>query len=70
MKVQAPCKGCEDRNPECHGKCERYKAFQAENEKAKAKAREERDLDWQQDRREFGQHIRIGLSNQKARYNT
>ena len=30
-RVKQPCeKDCPERSPECHGKCERYKAFQAE----------------------------------------
>ena len=28
----SPCKGCQDRSAECHGKCERYEAYRAEIE--------------------------------------
>lgn len=30
MKV--PCKGCTDRQPGCHDKCNKYKAFNDERE--------------------------------------
>lgn len=30
MKV--PCKGCTDRQPGCHDKCDKYKAFNDERE--------------------------------------
>lgn len=50
MKVQAPCMGCEDRNPECHGKCEKYAAYRAEREKEYAHRAEAAtlgaDSDW------------------------
>lgn len=29
MSVICPCRGCEDRTPECHGKCEPYLAWKA-----------------------------------------
>ena len=37
MKIKdAPCKGCERRNEECHAKCEDYKEWLIEHEKYKA----------------------------------
>ena len=27
----SPCKGCPERNEECHGRCETYKQWSAEN---------------------------------------
>lgn len=30
---KAPCKNCTERSAVCHGKCEKYKAFRAEQEK-------------------------------------
>lgn len=32
---KAPCKDCGERAEGCHGRCERYKAFAAECEKAR-----------------------------------
>ena len=29
--MQAPCKGCEKRNMNCHSECEAYQAYNAEN---------------------------------------
>ena len=39
-----PCFGCEERVPEpnCHGTCERYKAWQAENERKNEVIRKDR----------------------------
>ena len=39
--MKAPCKDCESRTPECHGKCERYQAF-AEKQKKDYQRRVER----------------------------
>lgn len=38
--MKAPCKDCHDRDPECHGRCERYQAYCAEREAIKARKRE------------------------------
>lgn len=35
--------GCPDRSPECHGRCERYKAFQEEKRKEYALKVEENE---------------------------
>lgn len=35
--MTAPCKDCKDRTADCHSKCEKYKAFEAENKKNYAK---------------------------------
>ena len=32
--VRAPCYGCQERTPKCHGKCEKYKEYQKESKKA------------------------------------
>lgn len=53
MNKPAPCMGCPDRTPECHGQCERYKAFKAEKAKANAQEREAKGLDWLHNRREI-----------------
>lgn len=37
MKV--PCRNCKDRKLGCHSECERYKVWQAENEKIKSERR-------------------------------
>lgn len=29
--IKAPCKNCEDRHFKCHGECDRYKEFVAQN---------------------------------------
>lgn len=34
-KKLAPCRGCAERHPHCHGECERYKEYQKENEENK-----------------------------------
>lgn len=34
-KTIAPCKDCAERSPGCWGKCEKYKAFCAENKAKK-----------------------------------
>ena len=33
--IMPPCKDCPDRHQACHDRCEQYKAFAAELEKAK-----------------------------------
>ena len=33
--IMPPCKDCPDRHQACHDRCEKYKAFAAELEKAK-----------------------------------
>lgn len=33
MLSACPCKGCKDREMGCHGKCEKYKAWDKENTK-------------------------------------
>ena len=38
-----PCKGCTERYVGCHGKCEKYAAWQSKHEKAKQRQREELD---------------------------
>ena len=38
--VKSPCNGCEERHEKCHGSCEKYRAFQEENRKAKEWLRE------------------------------
>lgn len=35
-----PCYGCTERAPDCHGRCERYKAYEAQ----RAEARKQKDL--------------------------
>ena len=35
--MTAPCKDCADRHPLCHGECERYRAFDAQNQERRAK---------------------------------
>ena len=42
-KVSAPCRDCKDRKEGCHGWCERYKAFVAENERIKAEKKKQKD---------------------------
>lgn len=34
--MTAPCKDCKDRTPGCHTKCEKYIAFDKENQKRRA----------------------------------
>ena len=34
--MTAPCKDCKDRAPGCHSKCEKYIAFDKENQKRRA----------------------------------
>lgn len=41
----SPCKDCPDRTIECHGQCERYKAFRKEREKEYAWRHEQYVLD-------------------------
>ena len=45
------CKGCADRYPGCHGKCEDYKAARAEFEKLRDADRKERAVAADQYRR-------------------
>lgn len=41
----APCKDCQDREPGCHGKCEKYKEFREALDKENAKRKEEICID-------------------------
>lgn len=34
--MKCPCKGCDDRFPACHGRCEKYIAWRVEQDKMKA----------------------------------
>lgn len=38
--MKAPCKDCPDRQVGCHGSCEKYAAFQADNMRRAAANRE------------------------------
>ena len=42
--MQAPCKGCEERQLHCHSECESYIKYSELNEIERAKADEERRL--------------------------
>lgn len=44
MKPQAPCKGCEKRQPSCHSYCEDYISFRKEMDNYNRKVAEERRL--------------------------
>lgn len=35
--MNVPCKDCKDRTPGCHSKCEKYIAYDKENQKARDK---------------------------------
>ena len=37
--MNAPCKNCPDRTPDCHSTCKDYKDYMIENEKIKAERR-------------------------------
>lgn len=39
----APCRDCQERTPECHGCCERYKAYRAAKDKETQNRGRERD---------------------------
>mgnify|MGYP007022101411 CR=1 FL=1 len=34
-RLKVPCKDCSERQPHCHGKCEKYKQFQEDSAKNK-----------------------------------
>lgn len=34
--IKAPCKGCPDRSPACHDRCEKYRAFHEERVRVNA----------------------------------
>lgn len=40
---KAPCKGCEDRQVNCHSCCEKYLTYKEESEEEKRKMRENRE---------------------------
>ena len=44
--MTAPCRGCEDRTPECHCTCERYAAYAKEREEIRRKRKEEADINY------------------------
>lgn len=51
--MKCPCKGCTDRNPECHGYCEKYQHFvivhrreKEEISKARKKWKEADEVCW------------------------
>ena len=39
--MTAPCKGCPDRSPTCHGGCEKYRKYKAARAAANARYREQ-----------------------------
>ena len=39
--LRGPCKDCGEREPGCHAKCEKYKAFRVERDAFNARKREE-----------------------------
>lgn len=41
--ITAPCKGCKDRVLGCHSECDKYKAYQAENERIKELERKDKE---------------------------
>jgi len=40
--MKCPCKDCEKRSANCHGKCSDYKEWSSENDKRREKERYER----------------------------
>lgn len=66
MSKPAPCMGCPDRTPECHGQCERYKAFQEEKRKEYALKVEQKERETPTDNKT--RCLRRALVR-KARYN-
>lgn len=43
--INAPCKDCQERKMGCHGSCERYAAYKAENDKLRAARMKENMLE-------------------------
>lgn len=41
----APCRDCQERTPECHGRCERYRAYKESRERALQNRDRERDAE-------------------------
>lgn len=41
--MNTPCYKCEERHSRCHSECEKYKAFQAANDKVREARKEGRD---------------------------
>lgn len=37
--MQTNCKGCTERKPGCHDKCEKYKKYKAQNEEIRERRR-------------------------------
>lgn len=62
----SPCMDCPDRVVGCHGRCERYKAFQAEREKEYARRHDQYVMDIPT--ADFERKTRRKML-QKARYN-
>lgn len=46
-----PCKGCQKRHETCHGSCEQYKNWDAEQKKLKAEMLKERKSEHEADER-------------------
>lgn len=45
MSKQPPCYGCEDRQVGCHGKCERYSAWNAAHTAEREEIQKKKDFD-------------------------
>lgn len=41
--IKVPCKGCSDRYPTCHDKCEDYKAYKAQRDEIKERMRKDNE---------------------------
>ena len=60
----SPCKGCPDRKPACHDKCERYQIWLAEYRKQEAAIKE-----WRlQMREEYKRSETFEWENRKRRF--
>lgn len=60
---ECPCKSCNNRTPDCHGFCEKYKEWDRENQKL----REKRSKQANQDRLIDEEIIRMRIRRQKKK---
>lgn len=44
INYECPCKGCDDRNSQCHANCEKYKVWKTKLDDSNATLRKKKDI--------------------------
>ena len=67
-QIQAPCKGCADRQLHCHSSCEKYIAFEKESKDLRQKRLKAMESKWAAAEGEARRFKNFGTSKSSIRY--